>query len=87
MLLTVYPAYARSMASTSEQKLMKSFGMRVAAVRKSRGVTQQELAEHIGMSVVAIAYIETGKRWARLGTLTKIANALHVDVADLFRDI
>lgn len=75
------------MASTSEQKLMKSFGMRVAAVRKSRGLTQQELAERIEMSVVAIAYIETGKRWARLGTLTKIANTLQVDVAELFKNI
>lgn len=87
MLLTVYPAYARSMTSTSEQKLMKSFGKRVAAIRKNRGITQQELAERIGMSVVAIAYIETGKRWARLGTLTKIAGALKVDVADFFKDI
>ena len=75
------------MASTSEQKLMKSFGARVAAVRKSRRLTQQELAERINMSVVAIAYIETGKRWARLGTLTKIARALQVDVADLFKNI
>ena len=53
----------------NEEKLMKSFGKRVALVRKSKGVTQQQLAENIGMSVVAIAYIETGKRWARLGTL------------------
>lgn len=75
------------MRSTSEQQLMKSFGKRVAAIRKARGVTQQELAEHTNMSVVAIAYIETGKRWARLGTLTKIANALQVDVADLFKNI
>ncbi len=87
MLLTVYPTYPSSMTSTSELKMMKSFGMRVAAVRKSRGLTQQELAERINMSVVAIAYIETGKRWARLGTLTKIANALQVDVADLFKSI
>lgn len=75
------------MASTSEQKLMKAFGMRVAAVRKSRGFTQQQLAEHTNMSVVAIAYIETGKRWARLGTLSKIAKVLDVDIADLFRNI
>jgi transcriptional regulator with XRE-family HTH domain len=75
------------MASTSEQKLMKAFGARVAAVRKSRGFTQQELAEHIGMSVVAIAYIETGKRWARLGTLMKISNTLKVDIADFFKNI
>jgi transcriptional regulator with XRE-family HTH domain len=75
------------MTNTQEQKLMKTFGKRVAEVRKSRGVTQQELAENIGMSVVAIAYIETGKRWARLGTLNKIANSLKVDVADLFKGI
>lgn len=66
---------------------MKTFGQRVAEVRKSKGVTQQELAENIGMSVVAIAYIETGKRWARLGTLNKIANSLKVNVADLFKGI
>ena len=87
MLLTVYHYYSGSMNSTTEQKMMKAFGARVAAVRKSRGYTQQELAEEINMSVVAIAYIETGKRWARLGTLTKIANALQVDVADLFKNI
>ena len=75
------------MTNAKEQKLMKAFGKRVAGVRKSRGVTQQELAEDIGMSVVAIAYIETGKRWARLGTLNKIAKHLKVDISDLFRGI
>ena len=75
------------MTNAQEQKLMKAFGKRVAEVRKSRGVTQQELAENIGMSVVAIAYIETVKRWARLGTLNKIATSLKVNVADLFKDI
>lgn len=71
----------------NEQKLMKAFGRRVAQVRKSQGVTQQQLAESIGMSVVAIAYIETGKRWARLGTLNKIARQLRVDISDLFKGI
>lgn len=71
----------------SEEKLMKTPGKRVAAVRKSKGVTQQQLAERTGMSVVAIAYIETGKRWARLGTLNKIAKSLKVDIAELFKGI
>lgn len=75
------------MSNAQEQKLMKAFGKRVAEVRKSKGVTQQELAENISMSVVAIAYIETGKRWARLGTLNKIANSLKVSVADLFKGL
>lgn len=71
----------------NEQKLMKAFGKRVAEVRKSKGVTQQQLAEDIGMSVVAIAYIETGKRWARLATLNKIAQRLNVHIGDLFYGI
>jgi transcriptional regulator with XRE-family HTH domain len=75
------------MNTAQEQKLMKAFGERVAEVRKSRGVTQQQLAEHINMSVVAIAYIETGKRWARLRTLSKIANNLKVNIADLFKGL
>lgn len=75
------------MTSTQERKLMKSFGKKVAEVRKSRGVTQQELAERTNMSVVAIAYIETGKRWARLGTLNKIAKALKIKISDLFQGL
>ncbi len=71
----------------NEQKLMKTFGKRVASVRKSKGVTQQQLAENVGMSVVAIAYIETGKRWARLGTLNKIAKSLKVDIHELFKGL
>ncbi len=75
------------MPSPQEQKLMQAFGRRVAEVRKSKGVTQQALAHDIGMSVVAIAYIETGKRWARLGTLSKIARKLGVSIAELFRGL
>lgn len=75
------------MSNAVEQKQMKAFGKRVAEVRKSRGVTQQELAENIGMSVVAIAYIETGKRWARLGTLSKIAKSLKVEIQELFKGL
>jgi transcriptional regulator with XRE-family HTH domain len=71
----------------SEEKLMKTFGKRVATVRKSKGVTQQQLAESVGMSVVAIAYIETGKRWARLSTLNKIAKSLKIDIAELFKGL
>lgn len=75
------------MTNAQEQKMMKAFGKRVSEVRRSRGLTQQELAEQVSMSVVAIAYIETGKRWARLGTLSKIAKSLKVNVSDLFKGL
>ena len=75
------------MTTAQEQKLMKAFGKQVAEVRKKHGITQQQLAERTGMSVVAIAYIETGKRWARLGTLNKIATMLKVEVYELFKKV
>lgn len=75
------------MNRAQEQQLLKTFGKQLAQVRKSRGVTQQQLAEKVGMSVVAIAYLETGKRWARIGTLGKIAKSLNVNVADLFKGL
>lgn len=75
------------MSTPQEAKLLKGFGKQLADVRKSKGVTQSELAERVSMSVVTIAYIETGKRWVRLSTLDKIARALKVSIAELFKGL
>lgn len=75
------------MSTADEAKLLQRFGKRIAEVRKSRGLTQQEVAEAVNMSVVTIAYIETGKRWVRLATLDKIAKALKVNVEELFKGL
>lgn len=72
------------MEKTNEQKFLKAFGKQVAALRKAREVTQQQLAEDIGVSVVTIAYVETGKQWVRPKTLGKLAKSLKVNVSDLF---
>ncbi len=73
--------------TSKEQKMLKAFGANVAAVRRSKKMTQQELAEAVSMSVVAVAYIETGKRWVRLSTLDKIAKALKVDIETFFKGL
>jgi HTH-type transcriptional regulator, competence development regulator len=75
------------MSTPQEGKLLHAFGKRIAEVRKSKGITQNQLAERVNMSVVTIAYIETGKRWVRLSTLDKIARALKVPVAELFKGL
>lgn len=75
------------MSAQNETKLLQAFGKRIAAVRKGKGVTQSQLAERVNMSVVTIAYIETGKRWVRLSTLDKIAKALKVNIDDLFHGV
>jgi transcriptional regulator with XRE-family HTH domain len=72
------------MQTTHEQTFLKAFGKNVATLRKARNITQQQLAEDIGVSVVTIAYVETGKQWVRPKTLSNIAKSLKVSASDLF---
>ncbi|MDB5184197.1 MAG: hypothetical protein JWN38_5 [Candidatus Saccharibacteria bacterium] len=72
------------MDSAREQKLLENIGKQIAHTRRAHGLTQQQLAEKIDLSVVAIAYIETGKRWPRLKTLDRIARTLKVPMSDFF---
>lgn len=69
---------------TTERELLKKFGKWVAYTRRFSNMTQQQLAEATDLSVMAIAYIEGGKRWPRLGTLSKLAKALDIPIEGLF---
>ena len=75
------------MNSSTENKQLVAFGRRLAEVRKQKGFTQQQLAEDLEISLVSIGYIETGKRWPRLVTLHRIANALGVTLEQLFKGL
>lgn len=70
-----------------EKKYLKAFGKRLADVRKSKGITQEALAEELDISAVSVTYLETGRRWPRLLTLHRIAEALDVKVEEFFRDL
>ncbi|HEX7963958.1 MAG TPA: helix-turn-helix transcriptional regulator [Candidatus Saccharimonadales bacterium] len=70
-----------------EKKYLQAFGKRLAEVRKSRGLTQEGLAEMLDISSVSITYLETGRRWPRLLTLQRIAKALKTNVSDLFKGL
>ncbi|MGD8373803.1 MAG: helix-turn-helix transcriptional regulator [Candidatus Woesebacteria bacterium] len=72
--------------TNTEDIYLKQFGKRLARVRKSRKLTQQELADLLGISHGSIAFIETGKRWPRPATIYRLANALQMPVGELFED-
>lgn len=57
--------------------------MRIAALRRERGWTQERLAETSGIAVRTVQRLESGKD-ASLETLSAIARALDVPVRDLF---
>lgn len=53
-------------------------------VRKSKKITQEQLAEQVKVSTTWIGYIEMGRFRPSLRLLYKIAKALNVPVRDLF---
>ena len=60
-------------------------GDRIREERKRVGLTMERLAELAGISTSFLAYIETKGRKASLETIDKIANALRIPVAELFK--
>lgn len=59
-------------------------GRKIQKVRRQKGLTQEKLAEKIGVSTTWIGYIETGYRRPNLKLIYKIANALEIKVKDIF---
>jgi len=52
--------------------------------RNIRGLSQWDLADKSGVGYASIARIETGRQDPTVGTLTRLAEALGIDVVDFF---
>ncbi len=65
-------------------KINKKLGLRIQELRKAKGLTQAQLAEVINVEVVTISRIENGTRFPLKENLENIAQALNVQVKDLF---
>ncbi len=55
-------------------------GSRIRTVRRERGLTQDDLAELVGVSRSAVAQWETGRTGQVTGNLSRIASALQVNL-------
>jgi transcriptional regulator with XRE-family HTH domain len=75
------------MRSSSEAKDLATFGKNVAQVRRSRHLTQEELAEKAGITALTVGYIEQGRQWPKLSTLKRIAKCLNVTPAELLKGV
>lgn len=53
-------------------------GEKIRLLRTERGMTQQELADIIGVSKNAISLYETSKEYPSLSTLCKLVSVFHV---------
>ena len=64
--------------------LQRELGQRIAALRKARKLTQEQLAEELGCSVEFISLVERGVNAPSVSGLEKFANVLKVEVRELF---
>jgi transcriptional regulator with XRE-family HTH domain len=66
---------------------LRFLGERVATLRRERGLTQEQLAEKMGVSRNHIADIELGTRNTGVWSFLLIARALGISPAELFRTL
>ena len=64
----------------------EKIGKFIAECRKKKKLTQEELAEKIGISTTHMSHIETGNTKLSLSVFVDIANALNVQTDDLLND-
>ena len=60
------------------------FGCRLRQLREKRSMSQEKLAEAADVVPRYINYLEHGKRWPSSEKLEKLAQALNIQVKDLF---
>jgi DNA-binding XRE family transcriptional regulator len=61
-------------------------GRAISAIRKSRGFTQEEVANQVGIGWRHIQKIEAGEINTTLRTIFRIATVLGVDPIELFKE-
>lgn len=67
-----------------KSELHRALGRRLKELRRQKGLSQEELAGRIGMSVDAISNVERGVTFTTLDTLVKVAAALEVSLVTFF---
>jgi len=65
------------------KSLKAALGARVRDLRRSRGLTQERLAEQLGVTPRYLAGIERGERNLTLDSVDALAAQLEVDAASL----
>ena len=64
--------------------IKKQLGQKIKEIRKLRGMTQEQLAEIVGIGISNISYIETGKFAPSIENFEKVVKALDVEPYELY---
>jgi transcriptional regulator with XRE-family HTH domain len=68
------------------KRIADCLGANIRHRRVALGLTQEDLADHVRVSVETVRNIEKGRKWVTTRTVTRFAKALKVSEPDLFED-
>jgi transcriptional regulator with XRE-family HTH domain len=71
----------------NDYNLNKAIGQWLADHRKQKDLSQQQVADRLGVTKTAVHYWETGKRMIFAETMIDYCKILNLDPQDLVRDI
>jgi transcriptional regulator with XRE-family HTH domain len=69
----------------NEKECRSLLSMNIKRYRSRLGLSQLTLASELDISPNFLSDIETGKKWVSPDTLARLANALHIEIYDLFK--
>lgn len=81
------PHLGRRMAKGLHDERYRRLIERLVARRKELGLTQQAVADRVGMHQQNVSRFETGERRLDVVELVDVATALGLDAADLVREV
>lgn len=64
--------------------LKEAFAKRLKQVRKSRGLTQEELAERVGVAPRHISFIETARSFPSCELMERLCDVLNISYSAFF---
>lgn len=75
--------FALAVISDSEKAFYRAFGLMLSELRRKKRISQEMLAEELGLSRTSITNIEKGRQPLQLYSLYVIARLLGTDVKEL----
>lgn len=73
-----------SKVCSDDAEIYRKVGKRVQNIRSAKNMTQETLAEKVGMSAKYIGFIEQGRKRPRIHILNRLAKALGTQLASFF---
>jgi transcriptional regulator with XRE-family HTH domain len=83
MLTTIPLSFQDKLVAVTEKDFYQALGRRVAEARKSQGLSQQQLADELGIAQQTLAHYEVGRVRVAVAQLPQLARALAVTVEEL----